>query len=184
MDIFHRPNAAKMIRLIAAIDENHGLADANGIPWQGKIPTDSHYFSDQTVHGVILMGFRTYEEFDHSLHDRLNFVVTRAGTPPLRPGFRAVLDLGKFFDEHAHEMVWVIGGASLFAQTMSLADELYITQLNADFHCTKFLPEYDDDFLLEPGLEPHLENGISYRFEIWRRNAARLGNPDRHAATT
>ena len=164
-----------MIRLIAAIDEKRGLADANGIPWQGRVPADSRYFSEQTAHGVILMGFRTYEEFDHSLHNRRNFVLTSAGTSPLRSGFSSVLDLDEFFEEYALDTVWVIGGAGLFAQTMSFADELYLTQLNADFHCTKFLPEYDHEFLLESDLGSQQENGISFRFEIWRRNIASPG---------
>ena len=167
-----------MIRLIAAIDEQRGLADAKGIPWQGRIPTDSHYFRDQTTDGAILMGFRTYEEFEHPLHDRQNSVLARAGTPPLRPGFGVILDLGQFFYEHDQETVWVIGGAGLFAQTISRAEELYITQLVADFHCTKFLPEYDDDFFLVSGLGSHLENGISFRFEIWRRKHHSCGSSD------
>ena len=85
-----------MIRLIAAIDETRGLADAHGIPWQGRTPADSRYFSHQTADGVILMGFRTYEEFDRPLHDRQNFVLVRAAMPPLRPGFSSVLNLDKF----------------------------------------------------------------------------------------
>jgi len=48
----------------------------------------------------------------------------------------------------------------------------YITQLEADFHCTRFFPPFDNDFSLATELGPRLENGISFRFEIWRRKHA------------
>lgn len=161
-----------VLRLIVAVDEKRGLADDHGIPWQGRVPADSAYFRDQTAVGTILMGFRTYDEFDQPLHGRENFVVSRAGSAPLRPGFVAVEDLESFVGERTAEPVWVIGGAGLYAQTFPLADELFITRLEGDFGCTKFFPEFAPGFRLATASEPDSENGISYRFEIWRRRPA------------
>jgi dihydrofolate reductase len=115
------------------------------------------------------MGFRTYEEFEHPLHDRTNYVTTRPGSELLRTGFRAVDDLQRFFAGHTGELVWIIGGARLYEESLAYADELYITQLDQDFHCTKFFPAFDGAFLLDPGAETHSENDISFRFERWRR---------------
>jgi dihydrofolate reductase len=159
-----------MIRLIAAVDKSLGIADDQGIPWQGKIPTDTRYFRDQTSEGTIVMGFRTYQEYERPLHDRENFVVTRPGTSSLRPGFVPVPDLDSFLNLNVQTVVWVIGGAVVFAQSMPVADELSITQLDADFHCTKFFPQFDVDFALESDLGSHRENDISFRFQIWRRH--------------
>jgi dihydrofolate reductase len=158
-----------MIRLIAAIDKSRGIADDHGIPWQGRIPADSRYFKDQTAEGAIVMGYRTYEEFSHPLHDRANYVVTRPETPPLRPGFVAAADLDAFLLEKAHAVVWVIGGAGIFAEAIHVADELFITQLDADFRCTKFFPKFDNDFVRAREFGWHRENDISFRFQIWRR---------------
>jgi dihydrofolate reductase len=158
-----------VIRLIAAIDVKRGLGDGHGIPWQGKLPSDAEYFRTQTAEGLIVMGFRTYEEFDHPLHDRANFVASRPGAPPLRTDFHAVEDLSQFLADHARELVWIIGGAGLYEATLASADELYITQLDRDFHCTKFFPAFDGEFLLDPGAETRRENDISFRFERWRR---------------
>jgi dihydrofolate reductase len=160
-----------MIRLIAAVDSQMGVANDRGIPWQGKIPLDTKYFNDQTADGTIVMGFRTYQEFDKPLHDRENFVLTKPGSEQLRAGFSGVSDLSAFLDQHSRELVWVIGGAGLFADSLGRADELYITQLDRDFHCTKFFPDFKDAFELTGKLGPHLENGISFWFEIWRRSA-------------
>jgi dihydrofolate reductase len=158
-----------MIRLIAAMDTQRGIADEHGIPWQGKIPTDTKRFHEATANGLIVMGYGTYEEYDKPLHDRENFVVSRPDTGALRAGFVAIPDADRFLDLHAHELVWVIGGAALFKTSLARAQELVLTHLDADFHCTKFFPEFADSFELETADGPHVENDISFRFETWRR---------------
>jgi dihydrofolate reductase len=161
-----------MIRLIAAVDSQLGVANDHGIPWQGKIPMDTQYFNDQTSQGLIVMGYRTYQEFDKPLHDRENFVVTRPEPGELRRGFTGVPDLTGFFHQHSQELVWVIGGAGLFEASLDEADELFITQLDADFHCTKFFPTFSGNFELVSSLGPYEENDISFLFEIWQRMVA------------
>ena len=158
-----------MIRLIAAMDTQRGIADDHGIPWQGKIPTDTKRFHEATAKGIIVMGYGTYMEYDKPLHDRENFVVARPDTGALRAGFVIVPDADRFFDVHAHELVWVIGGAALFSASLARAEELVLTHLDADFHCTKFFPEFADTFELDNVDGPHVENDISFRFETWRR---------------
>jgi dihydrofolate reductase len=158
-----------MVRLIAAIDGHRGLAGQHGIPWQGRIPADTSYFREQTAQGMIVMGYRTYEEFDVPLHDRSNFVVARSAASPLRPGFVAIGDLIEFLHQYASDLVWVIGGAAVFAQALPLADELHITQLEGDFHCTKFFPVFEDEFVLTTELGPQVQNDISFRTQIWGR---------------
>ena len=162
-----------MFQLIAAIDNARGVANEHGIPWAGKIPSDTSYFRKQTESGVILMGYGTYVEFDSPLHNRENFVVTRPDTSPLRPGFTTVSDLTQFSKDRVGELVWVIGGATLFAQTLSLADQLYLTQLDSDFNCTKFFPNYSDMFEMESSQGPYEENNITFHFQIWRRSLNR-----------
>jgi dihydrofolate reductase len=158
-----------MIRLIAAMDTRRGIANEHGIPWQGKIPTDTKRFHEETTDGIIVMGHGTYQEYDKPLHDRENFVVARPGTGELRAGFVAIPDADAFFDLHARELVWVIGGAALFSASIARAHELVLTQLDADFHCTKFFPEFADSFELLSVDGPHVENDISFRFETWRQ---------------
>ena len=158
-----------MIRLIAAIDRRRGIATESGIPWQGKIPTDTRYFREQTAEGTLVMGYRTYLEMGQPLHERPNFVVSRPDTPALRTGFVAIANLAAFLQDHSRDVVWVLGGAAVFAQSIPMADELYITQLEADFQCTRFFPAFRHDFLLATALEPVREADISFRFEIWQR---------------
>ncbi len=154
-----------MIKFIAAIDDRQGLADDNGIPWH--IPTDLQYFRDHTVHNVIMMGYNTYLEFTKPLSSRRNLVATTKDEV-LKPGFERVAEAHDFLSHYRGD-IWVIGGAGLFAATLDLADELYLTELEGDFNCTKFFPAYDADFVLTKKGVPIHENGVTFRFNVYSR---------------
>lgn len=156
-----------MIRFIAAIDEKYGLADEHGIPWQGKLPADVAYFRSKTLNGNVLMGLVTYNEFSEPLGKRHNFVLNNTDQK-LRPGFEEVRDLDKFSQTLDGDL-WIIGGAGVFAQTIQMADELYLTRIDEDYGCTKFFPSFEDKFKLVSKSEDHTENGITFRFETWQR---------------
>jgi dihydrofolate reductase len=163
-----------MIRLIAANDSRQGIATDSGIPW--KLPGDTAYFEEKTTTGVILMGWATYNEFAAPLHDRENFVLT-AESGRLRRGFRAVGSLDQLVSAQPDEGIWVIGGAAVFAETIAEADELLLTQVVGDFHCTKFFPPYRDSFRLATQGDDRQEEGITYRFETWCRLASNPTSP-------
>lgn len=159
-----------MVRLIAAIDQKQGIATDTGIPW--NLPTDRQFFRSQLAEGLIIMGAGTYRECSRPMQNRTNYVVTHE-QGPLRPGFEAVHDIDAFFETHRGERINDVGGASLFAQTLRYADELILTQVLADFHCTKFFPEYVHAFELADQSDLQTENGIRFRFETWRPKASR-----------
>jgi dihydrofolate reductase len=79
-----------------------------------------------------------------------------------------VRDLDDLRARHANEDVWVIGGAAVYAKTIRQADELFITQVLADFHCTKFFPLYQGPFTLTSESEDHQDGEVRYRFQTWR----------------
>ena len=151
---------------VAAIDEERGLADDHGIPWLGKIPTDVRHYHAEIDGGNILMGYGTYIELAKPFPGR-NLVATNK-PEPLRPGFELVTDARKFLHDSTED-VWIFGGAGLFASTFDLATDLHLTRLEGDFHCTKFFPEFEDAFTLTSQSEPMAQNGITFRFETWRR---------------
>ena len=156
-----------MIRFIVAIDEKRGLANNHGIPWQGKVPTDVAYFREKTTNSSVMMGYGWYTEQKLPLVNRRNLVAT-SSDEELRPGFEKITDARKFLSE-TQDDVWVGGGAGLFASTIDLADELYITRLEGDFKCTKFFPEFDKNFTLKSRSDTHTESDINFCFEVWER---------------
>jgi dihydrofolate reductase len=154
-----------MIRHMVAIDNQRGIAKNNKLPW--KLPTDEQYFTDMTkTHGgIVLMGRTTYEETVlKPLEGRQNFVLTH--DPDYHAvGATTVTDVYAFLDMYPE--VWVIGGAKVFESTLTRADELYITEIEADFDCDTFYPEFATMFELRKKGEPRTENGLSYRFNLY-----------------
>jgi dihydrofolate reductase len=163
-----------MIRLIAAMDTSRGIATDKGIPW--TLPGDAAYFESQTMDGLIVMGWATYNEFSAPLHGRENYVLT-GDQSPLRSGFQPIADVTDLETSHPHEVVWIIGGAFVYAETIDRADELFLTQVLEDFQCTKFFPDYHAVFTRLEQSEDHEDNGVHYRFEKWRRNAEPRSQP-------
>lgn len=156
-----------MIRTIAAIDQKMGVATDKGIPWD--LPDDKKYFRDKTAGSLIVMGYRVYQEREQPFPDRQNYVVIRPGTS-LRNGFLAIIDIKDFIKSHQNDNVWIIGGAAIYQLTINDVSELYITQIEADFKCTKFFPDFHDSFNLDYKSEPQQQNNLNFYFEIWKRN--------------
>jgi|SRR3989344_915172 len=130
-----------MISLIAAIGKNNELGKGNDLLW--KFPADQKYFREKTEgHGVI-MGRKTFESIGRPLPNRRNIVITRDKTY-LRHGVDVVHSLEEALGlfKNSNEEIFIIGGAEIYKQVMSLADRLYITHIEAeDKSADTFFPE-------------------------------------------
>jgi dihydrofolate reductase len=153
-----------MIRLIAAIDSKRGIANQSGIPW--SLPADIEHFRNAIKGQPVLMGRGVYNELTNPFPGSPNYVLSHQ-TTELRDGFILVPDLQPFLSTHLDDELWVIGGAQLYEQTISQANELYITKINKDFSCTKFFPEYEALFTMTSKSELMTENNVGYTFETW-----------------
>jgi len=153
---------------MVALDSKRGIAKGGVQPW--KLPTDERYFTERTkLHGgVVLMGRATYDAIGKPLPDRQNFVLTHDAVFSV-PGVMVVHDLDAFFAEYPE--AWVIGGGVVFAETMNIAHELYITEIDADYDCDTFYPEYGRDFVPVQTGEWQAENNTRYRFMVYRSNS-------------
>lgn len=159
-----------MIRLIAAIDRQRGMAKHGFMPW--KIPEDEQFFTDQTkLHGGhVLSGGKTFREAYNSrpLADRQNYILTRDTTPIA--GATVVNNLEQFLAGFSEDL-WVAGGGQVFEEVIRLnkADELVLTHIDADFGCDVIFPEYEKFRLIDQS-ENREQNGFHFRY-------ARYGRP-------
>lgn len=158
-----------MIRLIAAIDQKHGLAKNGRQPWH--LPTDEKYFLEQTQKfgAVVIMGSSTFEVIGHPLVERRNIVLSR--TQQIIRRVEVMTDLQKALQVAPD--VWVIGGAAVFEQTLSVADELYLTHIEADFGCDQFFPAFTNQFELVSQSPVQHENGLDFTFCVYKKKQAR-----------
>lgn len=156
-----------MIRLIAAIDRKRGIAKNGGQPW--NIPHDEQYFLQQTSQfgSNVLMGSKTFEVIGHPLRDRRNFVLSADKDIQIN-GVEMVHDLEDFLKNFTED-IWVVGGATVFEQTLKHADELYLTHIDSDFGCQQLFPEYESSFQKADHSELHEENGFIFTYNIYRK---------------
>jgi len=104
--------------------------------------------------------------------DSYNVVISRDATLAVQKGVVAtsVEEAIKLATEHESEEIFVVGGASIFEQTIARADRLYLTIIDLEIdNPTRFFPEYEDDFHLIKE-ESGRDNDLNYRFTIWERN--------------
>ena len=155
-----------MIRLIAAIDSKRGIANESGIPW--SLPKDVKYFRQLIKNNPVLMGRGVYDELAAPFPDSTNYVLSHQDLP-VRDGFTLVKDPDSFFEQHSGQVIWVIGGAQIYGQTIARADELYLTKIDKDFSCTKFFPEYQNQFVPFSVSDTMHENNCDFAFEVWKK---------------
>ena len=161
-----------MIRLLAAIDRDQGLAKNGILPW--NIPEDEKYFTEKTktLGGHVLTGGVTFRDTykNRPLKDRHNYILTRHRAPI--PGATVVNDLEEFLKEFKEPDLWVAGGAAVFKQVIDLgyAEMLYLTHIDADFRCDQFFPDYDkNNYVLTSQSEPHQQNGFHFTYAVYTR---------------
>ena len=157
-----------MLRLIVAVDSKNGISKDGEQPWD--IPEDFKYFLDttKTKGANVLMGYKTYETIGHSLAGRNNYILTRDHLNEKVEDSMLISDLDKFLSEFNKD-IWVIGGAEIYAQTISRASELYITKIHYDYKCDKFFPKYLKKFKLVYSEGTKYHNDIGYNYTMYQQ---------------
>lgn len=164
------------LSIICAMDENRLIGSNNTLPWQ--LPADLAYFKKVTMNKPILMGRKTYESIGRPLPGRRNIIITRdpliqfAGcetTGSIESALERVKDQPE---------VMLIGGASLYQQTIDIADKLYITRIHAQFEGDAWFPVINPDYWTECWREDHQpdeRNRYAYSFVNYCHKTAKRG---------
>ena len=127
--------------LVVAVAANGVIGRDNQLPW--KLPDDMAYFKKVTMGHPVVMGRRTWESIGKPLPGRENIVVTR--NPAFQaPGCRVVHTLAEAWEAAAGaEEVSVIGGTTLFEETLPIADRIHLTEVQADVPGDTYFPAFD-----------------------------------------
>ena len=115
------------------------------LPW--KISEDLKLFKQLTTNQTVIMGRKTLdsiiEQIGHALPNRKNVVV---GRTPYREQNLYVCGSIKEAVDKANSFgteVYVIGGASVYGQTLPMADEMYVSYVNKNYEGDTFFPEFN-----------------------------------------
>jgi len=168
--------------IIAAADQNMGIGIGNKLPW--RLKGDMQYFqyvtteAEQGKVNAVIMGRKTWEslpEKSRPLKDRVNIVLSR-GYADVPTGVLVVNSLedalSQLWHDETVDKIFVIGGASVYAQALNHpdCDRIYLTEVMDKYECDAFFPKIDDNvYKLLEATEPHAEKGVNYRFLVYER---------------
>lgn len=133
------------ISIIAAVAKNRAIGYKNKLIYW--LPDDLKRFKQLTTGNTIIMGRKTFESLPKgALPNRRNVVVSR--TVDNLPGcevYASLDDALKHCQDDAH--VYVIGGASIYEQALSVADRLCLTEIeDTPAEADVFFPEYTKEW--------------------------------------
>jgi len=157
------------VTLVAAVADNGVIGDDGDIPW--RIPADFAHFKALTLGHVLVMGRATYESIGRPLPGRTTVVLTH--NPDWHAdGVLVAADLGAALDRAAgiDEEVFVVGGASVYAEALGRAHAQVLTEVHLSPEGDTRYPEFDRSQWVETRREPHLAAEVPHEF-VWLERA-------------
>lgn len=150
------------LTLIAAVARNGVIGNGNAIPWH--VPADFKHFSATTKGNVVVMGSKTW----HSLPDRFrplphreNVVVSSREIPRTQKTANATTRFLPTLERACEtarliagpKPIFIIGGASIYEQTIDRADRLLISSIPLEPEGDTFFPEIGAEWHLVASTE-------------------------------
>ncbi|MEY3416785.1 MAG: hypothetical protein RL711_412 [Bacteroidota bacterium] len=144
--------------IIVAFAQNRAIGKDNQLLWH--LPADLKYFRQLTTHHHIVMGRKTYESIGKPLPNRTTVIITRDQHYEAA-GCLVVHSLAKALEicrENQETEAFIIGGGEIYAQSLVLADKLYVTEVKAEVPGDVFFPAIDGTMFKETWREPHFKD--------------------------
>lgn len=170
------PDDTVRLALIVAMSENRCIGVGNNLPW--RLPADLQYFKRITSGKAIVMGRTTFDSLGRPLPNRTNIVVTRNPTWDGPIGIRLVhsLEAALALAEavavvNAQDEALIIGGAEIYAQTLSQVSRMYITEVETQVDGDAFFPEFNRSEWRELSRERHFDEAseLWFSFVVYER---------------
>lgn len=159
-------NKKQIISLIAAIGKNRELGFGNKLIW--KIPDDVEFFKKTTLNHVVIMGQKTYESIGRALPKRTNIVLTRNKNFKSKDA-KIAFSIEEALSKAGEGEVFIIGGGQVYAQTINIADRLYLTTIDKTSKADTYFPKFDA-FKLSKKLGGGNFEGVGYEFLLLTKN--------------
>lgn len=135
-----------MIKIIVAMDKNNLIGThlgTMGMPWHNA--EDLKHFKETTWQKTILMGRKTFEVINKPLPQRKTIVVTRDQDITYED-VTICHDLDALLKTYPQdEDLYICGGASIYKQTLPLADELIISYIPGEYEGDAYFPYINED---------------------------------------
>ncbi|MXS71019.1 dihydrofolate reductase [Flavobacteriaceae bacterium W22] len=131
-----------MTTIVVAMGENNEIGSDNQLLWH--LPKDLKHFKEITSGHPVIMGRKTYESIGKPLPNRTNIVISRK-----KDWFEeGILIIGSIkeavkFAKKIDEDIFIIGGGTIYDQTMEIVDKLEVTLVEANLEADTYFPKID-----------------------------------------
>jgi dihydrofolate reductase len=167
------------VTFVVAVADNDVIGQGGRLPW--RLKSEMAHFRAATMGKPVVMGRKTYLSIGRPLAGRTNIVVSRdrAFAAPgvlVAPSIEAALTVarGDALRRGAAEIA-VIGGADIYAQTMSVADRLVVTRVHLRPSGDTTFPSIDPNVWKEVERAEHragADDEAGFTIVVYRRRAA------------
>ena len=138
------------ISMIAAVGKNLELGKNNDLIWHFK--EDMKFFKETTMGHPVIMGRKTFESLPKALPGRKNIVISanpeyKADGAEVVTSVEEAIKLAEAEDTDA----FVIGGGRIYTEFLPYADNLYLTEINAECpDADTYFPDFNkSDYIKE-----------------------------------
>jgi dihydrofolate reductase len=161
-----------IVSCIVAAAKNNVIGKDNDIPWH--LPADLQYFKKITLDHHIIMGRNCYLSIGRPLPKRTNIILTRDPYFISSNCFivHSINEALEIAHNNGEEEVFIVGGGTIYAQTIDLWDKLYFTEVDLEVKGNIFFPELDMQqwkLISEDSHKKDEKNKFNYNFKIYEK---------------
>ncbi len=164
-----------IVSLIVAASENNVIGKDNHLLW--RLPNDTKFFKNTTWGMPVIMGRKTFESLKgEPLPGRSNIVITHQkdwktdnDKAQVASTLQEAIQLAEQTD---CKEVFVIGGGQIYAESISVADKIYMTRVHTIVDGDAYFPVINEkEWKLESNTDfaADEKHGYAYSFQLWRR---------------
>lgn len=157
------------LKMIAAVGKNNELGKNNDLIW--PIKEDLKFFKNVTTGHTVIMGSNTFYSLPKVLPNRTNIVLSRKNLV-LPEGVILYHNIDEFLNDYEDkdEIVFVIGGGTIYRLFIDKADEIYLTEIDKECReATVYFPEFDKELYDKEILSENIEEDINYKHVLYRK---------------
>lgn len=135
-----------LLSIIVAVSENGVIGKDNKLPWH--LPADMKFFKEKTSGHCVITGRKNYESIPflyRPLPNRTNIVITNQQDYKA-PGaivVHSIEEALRIAKQEEETECFIIGGANIYAQILTLTDKIYFTRIHHKFEGDAFFPDLD-----------------------------------------
>ena len=169
------------IALVVAMARARVIGRDNGLPWH--LSEDLRHFKALTMGKPVIMGRRTWESIGRALPGRTSIVVSANAALSLPEGVLRAASLDEALERGAAiatrdgvEECMVIGGATIYRESLARAARIYLTEIDLDVEGDTFFPPLDEHEWVETARTEGVSSAtpaLGFRFLTLERIALR-----------